>query len=180
MKKMLSWPVVFISLFLLILDTEKANSQELEIGFVDFYSILERMPEMQAVQQRIQNFAGQKIQELQDKERELQMSYEEFQQTADVLSESAREREEERLQGLGMEFQQLQMQARQEVDQYQMELMQPLLEEIQNAIAEVALEHDVDYILKTTTDTGDQVVLWVAPEIQQEYDLTDEVMQRVE
>jgi len=52
------------------------QAQDMKIGFVDPRAVLERMPEMRAVQQRLQNFAERKQTELAQKERELQTEIE--------------------------------------------------------------------------------------------------------
>jgi len=50
----------------------------MKIGYVESGIILERMPEMRAVQQRLQNFADRKIVELSQLERELQQEIESY------------------------------------------------------------------------------------------------------
>ncbi len=153
-----------------------ATAQDMRIGFVEPRAILERMPEMRAVQQRLQNFAERKQTELIEKERELQTEIELYQQKVGVISESARQSEEERLTQLDQEFRQLQSQAEQEFQEQRARLMSPLLEQIQEAINTVADRRGLDYVLNTTTSTGDVIILYVSPQVQEEYDITSAVM----
>lgn len=170
--------LLFISA-LMAVPTAQAQVAEgdMEIGFVDPRAILDRMPEMRAVQQRLQNLMERKQNELAEKEQELQTEIELYQQKVGVISEQARQDEEERLTQLDQEFRQLQNQAQQEVQQRRGELMAPLLQQMQESINTVASERGLDYVLNTTTSTGDVIILYVSPEVQSNYDITDAVMQ---
>ncbi len=176
MKKANIFSFIILLAISALMAAPEAKAQDMTIGFVEPRAILDRMPEMRAVQQRLQNFAERKQRELQDKERELQTEMELYQQRASVISEQARESEEQRLTELDAEFRQMQNQAQQELQQQRAELMAPLLEQIQNAIDVVAARKGLDFVLNTTTSTGDVIILYVDPEIQEEYDITDEVM----
>ena len=155
------------------------QAQDMKIGFVDPRAVLERMPEMRAVQQRLQNFAERKQSELSEKERELQTEIELYQQKVGVISENARQTEEERLSEMDTEFRQLQSQAEQEFQQQRAQLMSPLLNQIQESINTVADTRGLDYVLNTTTSNGDVIILYVSEEIQNEFDITDAVMQNL-
>lgn len=163
-----------------LITAQPAQAQDMKIGFVDPRAVLERMPEMRAVQQRLQNFAERKQLELSEKERELQSEIELYQQRVGVISESAREREEQRLGEMDAEFRQLQTTAQRELEQRRMELMAPLLEQIQNSISNIAENRGLDYVLNMTTSTGDVIILYVSEEVQNEYDITDAVMRDLE
>ncbi|MFO7847295.1 MAG: OmpH family outer membrane protein [Balneolaceae bacterium] len=153
-----------------------AQAQDMSIGFVDPRAVLERMPEMRAVQQRLQNFAERKQQELSEKERELQTEIELYQQKIGVISESAQQSEEERLSEMDTEFRQMQSEVEQEFAQQRAELMSPLLDQIQQSINAVAESRGLDYVLNTTTSNGDVIILYVSEEVQDEFDITDAVM----
>ncbi|TVR16562.1 MAG: OmpH family outer membrane protein [Balneolaceae bacterium] len=171
--------IVFITLIIAattLFVAPTAQAQDMKIGFVEPRAILERMPEMRAVQQRLQNLVERKQNELITKERELQTEIELFQQRASVISEQARQNEEERLMQLDMDFRQLQNQAQQEIEQQRANLMAPLLQQIQESINNVAAQRGLDYVLNTTTSTGDVIILYVSPQVQAEYDITDAVM----
>jgi len=176
MKKLITITFAFAILCISLLATVPAEAQDMKIGFVEPRAILERMPEMRAVQQRLQNFAERKQNELVQKERELQTEMELYQQKVGVISEQARQDEEERLTQLDQEFRQLQSDAQQEIRQQQAELMSPLLQQIQQSIDTVAARKGLDYVLNTTTSTGDVIILYVSPAVQEEFDITNDVM----
>lgn len=177
MKKVNLLSFIFLIALTTLMAAPATQAQDMKIGFVEPRAILERMPEMRAVQQRLQNFAERKQNELATMERELQTEIELYQQKVGVISENAQQQEEERLTGMETEFRQMQSQAQQELQQRQAELMSPLLEQIQQAIDNVASAKGLDYVLNTTTSAGDVIILYVAPSVQEEYDITDEVME---
>jgi len=176
MKKLSILPIFAFALLVSALSAPVAVAQDMKIGFVEPRAILDRMPEMRAVQQRLQNFAERKERELIDMQQELQTEIELYQQKVGVISEQARQAEEERLTQLDMEFRQLQNDAERELQQQRATLMSPLLQQIQESINRVAEVRGLDYVLNTTTSTGDVIILYVSPQVQAEHDITDAVM----
>ncbi|MEX0894425.1 MAG: OmpH family outer membrane protein, partial [Balneolaceae bacterium] len=59
------------------------------------------------------------------------------------------------------------------------ELMSPLLEQMQNSINTVADQQSLDYVLNTRTSAGDVIILYVKPEVRENNDITDAVMQQM-
>lgn len=101
----------------LITAPSEVAAQDMKVGFVEPRIILERMPEMRAVQQRLQNFADRKRTELIEAENSFQQQFQSYQERSSVMSESARATEEERLGQVSAELQQLQATAEQELAQ---------------------------------------------------------------
>ena len=157
----------------------KAQSADITIGYVNPQAVLANMPEMKAVQQRIQNFTARKQQELTDKEQKFQTEVAAYQQKAGVISADAKAKEEERLAGLQQELVNAQQKAESEVQQRRSELLGPLYEQIGNAINEVATEMKLTYVLNTTTSTGDLIILYAAQDYQEKYDITQKVMEKL-
>lgn len=160
--------------------SQAQSADDLQIGFVNPQNILQRMPEMQAVRQRLQNFAERKQNELAEKEQEFQSQVQEYQQKESVISDAAKEREEERLGELRAELQQMSAEMQQEYQERQMELVSPLFEDIENAISEVAAERGLTFVLNTTTSNGDVIVLYASDEMQRNNDITNAVLERLE
>ncbi len=177
-KRILS--LSFVCLFIIsVAVTSPATAQQkqdLEIGYVDPQAILNKMPEMKAVQQRLQNFIDRKREELATKQQNFQQQVSEYQQKESVISESAKKKEEERLGKLNSELQQFQSQIQQEVQQKQQELVGPLLDQIDTAIGTVAEDMGLTYVINRTTSQGDVIVLYASEEAQQKYNITDQVM----
>ncbi len=161
------------------LSTAQVQQENLEIGYVDPQSILNKMPEMKAVQQRLQNFIDRKREEFASKQQNFQQQVSEYQQKQSVISESAKQKEEERLGKLNAELQQFQSQIQQEIQQKQQELVSPLLDQIDNAVSTVAQDMGLTYVINTTTSQGDVIILYASDEAQQKYNITDQVMQEL-
>jgi len=182
MKK--AWIILGCFLFIgLALPVEKTQAQaqdELTIGYVDPQTIMRSMPEMAAIERRLQNFIDRKRQEFADKEATFRREVEEYQQKMAVISDEARRREEERLASLNLELQEFQQNFQQEIQERQFELIEPLLDKIQGAIETVAKERNLTFVLNTMTNNGDFIILYASERAQRDYDITDEVMQRLD
>lgn len=169
----------FCAVFIATLGVTQSAAQEIKIGYVEPQAILAKMPEMKAVQQRLQNFAERKQKELAQKEEELTAMEQNIEQRSSVISEDAKEKEKQRLGQLNAQLQQFRTQLQQEMQQKQQELVGPLLDQIGNAIDQVASEMDLTYVLNTTTSSGDAIILYASDEAQEEYNITDQVMQQL-
>lgn len=181
LKRILS--ISLLCLFILgftgLSSVQAQQSQQLEIGIVNPQSILNKMPEMKAVQQKLQNFIDRKREEFANKQEEFQQEVTEYQQKESVISESAKKKEEERLGKLNAELQQYQTQIQQEIQQKQQELVSPLLDEIDSAVSTVAEDMGLTYVINTTTSQGDAIILYTSDEANQKYDITDQVMREL-
>jgi len=176
-KRAIYLSVLTLALFLTAgVATSRAQVSEERIGYVNPQEILQRMPEMKAVQQRLENFISDKQQELSKKQQDLQQQIEDYQSKQAVLSEDAKQQTEEQLGQVQAELQQARRQAQQEIQQKQQELVSPLIEEINSGIEAVAKEKNLSYVLNTTTSTGDVILLYVSNEAEQKFNITDEVM----
>lgn len=161
---------------------ENVNAQasdELKIGYVNPQSILANMPEMKAVQQRLQNFAIKKQQELTQKEQAFQAEVTTYQQKIGVISSEAQAQEEARLGQLQSELVQAQQTAEAELEQKRSELVGPLYEQITTAINTVADRMGLGYVLNTTTSTGDFVILYASEDFSAKYNITEKVMEEL-
>lgn len=185
MKTMKNTITLSLAAFLLVLGFGVTNTvqaqagEDVKIGYVNPQAILANMPEMKAVQQRIQNFALRKQQELVQKEQAFQAEVTTYQQKIGVISAEAQAQEEERLGQLQAELVQAQQTAETELEQKRQELVGPLLEQIGNAINVVAERMNLTYVLNTTTSTGDLVILYASEEYSAKYNITEAVMEEL-
>lgn len=156
------------------------QAQDLKIGYVDPNTLLMRMPEMAAVERRLQNFAERKRREFREKQETLQRDSESLEQRRAVISADAVAREEQRLTALYTELQQFEANYSNELQQQQAEMLGPLLEKVQSAINSVATELGLTYVLNTMTNSGDFIILYASPTMQREYDITERVATKLE
>lgn len=171
--------ITLVIAFFGLLFTNAVTAQDVKIGYVNPQAILANMPEMKAVQQRLQNFAAKKQQELSLKEQDFQNQVSEYEQKAGVISADAKRKEEERLGQLQVDLVNAQKQADSDFQQKKNELIGPLLTQISNAIDKVAKAKGLTYVLNTTTSTGDMIILYVSEEFQAKSDITESVMQEL-
>lgn len=156
------------------------QAQDLKIGYVDPNTLLMRMPEMAAVERRLQNFAERKRREFREKQETLQRDSESLEQRRAVISADAVAREEQRLTALYTELQQFEANYSNELQQQQAEMLGPLLEKVQSAINSVASELGLTYVLNTMTNSGDFIILYASPAMQRQYDITERVAAKLE
>ena len=171
--------ILFLSIVLNLQAQAQSNKSELKIGYVNPQSILANMPEMRAVQQRLQNFTARKQQELSTLEQEFQTQVAEYQQKVGVISAEAQQQEEARLGQLQQELLQAQEVAEQELAQRRDELVGPLLEQIGSAIEAVAQKQGLSYVLNTTTSSGDMIILYASEDFRAKFDITQSVMEEL-
>ena len=171
--------ILFFSIVLNLQAQAQSNNSELKIGYVNPQSILANMPEMRAVQQRLQNFTARKQQELSTLEQESQTQVAEYQQKVGVISADAQQQEEARLGQLQQELLQAQEVAEQELAQRRDELVGPLLEQIGAAIEAVAQKQGLSYVLNTTTSSGDMIILYASEDFRAKFDITQSVMEEL-
>lgn len=172
---------LFIFSFLIAvsaLDTVKAQD-DVKIGFVNPQAVLAKMPEMKAIQQRLQNFAEKKQQELLQQEQTFQQAVSDYEQKAGVISEEAKQREQQRLGQMQQDLSVAQQEAEQALQQRRQELLSPMFTQIGTAIDAVANDMGLTYVLNTTTSSGDLIILYASDEYQSKYDITDAVMQEL-
>ncbi|MEQ8523215.1 OmpH family outer membrane protein [Gracilimonas sp.] len=178
MKKLSLLLVSFLIAFS-TMDVAKAQDAEMKIGYVNPQAVLAKMPEMAAIQKRLQNFAEQKQQELLKKEQDFQQQVAAYEQKAGVISQEANQKEQERLAQLQQDLSTAQQEAEQALQQRRQELLGPMFTQIGTAIDAVAREKGLSYVLNTTTSSGDLIILYASDEYQSKYDITDAVMQEL-
>lgn len=181
MKKTIFLGVLLAVVSLAVYTPEaEAQSGELRIGYVDPNSVLMRMPEMAAVERRLQNFADRKRREFAQLQTQIEEMDRSLEDRRAVISAEAVAREEQRITELFMELQQFEQNYAMELQQQQAELMSPLLQRIQQAIDQVATELRLTYVLNTMTNNGDFIILYASPEMQRNYDITARVAEKLE
>jgi len=171
--------ILFLSIVLNLQAQAQSNNSELKIGYVNPQSILANMPEMRAVQQRLQNFTARKQQELLTLEQDFQTQVAQYQQKVGVISAEAQQQEEVRLGQLQQELLQAQEVAEQERAPRRDELVGPLLEQIGSAIEAVAQKQGLSYVLNTTTSSGDMIILYASEDFRAKFDITQSVMEEL-
>lgn len=171
--------LLLFCIIVLGINATHAQTQQLRIGIVDANLILTQMPELTNVSDQLEGFATRKRREFAQLEANFLRAREEFEQKVAVISESARQTEQEKLAVMAREIQQFQMEYQQELLQRQEALIEPLRSRILNAINEVAKEQGLAYVLNRMVNNGDLVVLYVSDEMRDRFDITGKVQSKL-
>jgi len=181
LKKILAVAVIgMLALFSSLAFNQTVAAQEFKVGYIDPRAVMQRMPEAKAIQQQIQNLYEKKQNEIANMQQKLQSELEEYQQKVGVISDDMRLSEEERLSQMDFELRQLQSDAEQEIQQKSAELMEPLFEQIQTSVDNVAELQGLDMVLNLTMGGYsflESNIIYVSAENKTQYDITSEVMQ---
>lgn len=169
--------IALLAGFLLFMPVQ-ADAQNLRIGVVDANLILAEMPELTDVSDQLEGFATRKRREFAQLETEFIRAREDFEQKVAVISETARQAEQERLAEKARRIQQFQIEYQEELLDRQEALIQPLRNRITRTIDEVSKEMGLAYVINRMVNNGDVVVLYVSEEMQR-YDITNRVKERL-
>src|SRR6056297_2253464 len=95
---------------------------------------------------------------------------------AGEYSEAEQAAEEERLAEMQEEVTNMQQNLEREIQQRQAELFNPLLIKVEEAMAEVAEEMGLDFVLNKTSNTGDPIVYYAS---ERATDITQQVIEKL-
>lgn len=127
--------------------------------------VLDELPQTVTIRQQMENFIQQKQQELLSREEQVNLEYSNFLQNAVNLSEVELETEQQRLEGLRDELAQMQQNAEVEVQQKRAELLSPVLQKMDEAVAKIAEEMGLDFVLNENTRAGDTILFYGSSEM---------------
>jgi len=175
--RFLARSVTFVSLALLLWASIGATSVQAQqkIGYIDSQYILERLPEYETVQQKLDQVEQQwrtEIQDARDRVEDLRQEYqarellytdEEKQEQKEAITEARRQVESLRQRFFGPNG---------ELFTRQRELMRPIQERILVAVEEVATGEGYDYVLD---QSGDVLFMFA----RDQYDLSDRVLREL-
>jgi len=165
------------SLLLLLLFVGSSTALgQLKIGYMNSQEALSQMPERSSVQQQLNTFIQQKRQELQQRTAAFQDSVAAYQQNQASMSQSQIQQEEQKLTEMENSTRQFQQSIQQQVQQRRASLLQPLYDRMNQAIATVAENQGLDFVLNEATSRGEQVVYYSESE---RLDITEEVLEQI-
>lgn len=138
--------------------------------------VLNQVPERSEVQEELNTFVQEKRQELKQQTAAFQDSVAQFKQNQSAMSEQQATQAEQRLSQMQASMQQFQQSIQQQIQQRRQELLQPIYEDMNNAIEVVAEERGLDFVLNEATSDGENVLYYSASE---QLDITKEVLQQM-
>ncbi|MGF1532713.1 MAG: OmpH family outer membrane protein [Bernardetiaceae bacterium] len=169
MKRIYFFVSLFLSLFTL------AATAQVKIGYTAASLILPELPEYQQKQKEIEAYIGQLQEQVTEKENEIRQKIKAFEEKRSTWLPVVVQQKQAEIQRLQQELEQMQKGFREDLVRYEETAMQPLFEQIQEKINQVAVEENFDFILNAYDGTGTSLLL-AAPEADE---ITDRVLKKL-
>ena len=167
----------FFSALTVILFLVTIQSQaQVKIGFMDVQAVMSELPQMNDVQTKLEGFVTEKQQQLQDRTSSFQEAVANYQENQASMSQQQQNQREEELGNMESDLQTFQQSLQTEIQQYRQQLLAPVYEDIDQAIASIAEEMDLDFVLNKATMRGENIVQFSAEET---LNITNQVVQRI-
>lgn len=167
----------FFSALTIILFLLTVHSQaQIKIGFMDVQAVMSELPEMNNVQTELEGFVTEKQQQLQDRTASFQEAVANYQENQASMSQQQQTAREEELASMESDLRSFQQSLQTEIQQYRQQLLAPIYEDIDQAIANIAEEKDLDFVLNKATMRGENIVQFSAEET---LNITNSVVQRI-
>ncbi|MDN5203523.1 OmpH family outer membrane protein [Fulvivirgaceae bacterium BMA10] len=151
-----------------------AQSTELKIGYTSTEYILSLLPAAKQIQKELEDYNNQLTNQLKSKEQTLQEKYQIYQRDLPTMTDVIRKDKEREIQSLENSLRQFQADAQKSFQEKQVALLQPVLENIREAIQNVAKEHNFTHVFNSSS--GGMDVLLFAKE---ENDISDLVLAKL-
>jgi outer membrane protein len=133
-----------------------AIAQNLKFGHINTSELLVAMPEREAAQKELQEYAKKLEDQLEIMQVEYNKKVQEYLQAQESLSPIIKQTKEKELQELQNRIQEFQYGAQEDLQQKETQLIQPILLKAETAIKEVAKERNLIYVF----DVSSRVVLY--------------------
>lgn len=166
--------IIFPALLWIFLFTVEAQAQ-IKIGYMNPSVVLSQLDEVAFVEQQIEQLVQQRDTELMSKANQLQQDFVAYEEARSMLNEEARIIREEDLLARDQQLQEERENYLNEITQKRALLLQPIIEKMDQVMAEVAQEKGLDLILNEATSFGDAIVFFSAEELN----ITQEVLSRM-
>lgn len=146
MKKLLK-VVLVAGCMLLVGGLAKAQTK---IGYINFNTLIDQMPETKTVQASVQAYQKQFVDVLQSMQTELTTKGQAYDAGRATMTDAVRTQKETELQDLNKRMQDYNASAQQKVQEKSNELAKPLIDKAKGAVAAVAKEKGYTYVFDTT------------------------------
>ena len=135
--------VVAITIFALC---SNVSAQNLKVAHINLQELVFSMPEYDSATVKLQKFAQDLEQVLEEMQVELNRKYEEFSKNQTNWSELVRQAKTEEIQSIQQRIGQYQQRAEEEIGQEQNRLYQPVIEKANKAVEAVAKEQGITHV----------------------------------
>lgn len=170
MKKFLS------ALTVILLFVAVQSHAQIKIGYMDVQAVMSELPQMEDVQTQLEGFVTEKQQQLQDRTASFQEAVADYQENQASMSQDQQTAREEELGSMEADLRSFQQSLQTEIQQYRQKLLAPVYEDIDQAIADIAEEMDLDFVLNKATMRGENIVQFSS---QETLNISNQVIERI-
>lgn len=166
---------VFI-LFVLFFAASTHSFAQLKIGYVDSDAIMQKLPDAQDAQKRIDTQIDEWQKEIKEMQSEWKTQFDDYERRKLIMGKQKRADVEKELVALEEkveEFRQSKFGVNGELYKKQNEFMKPIQNQVFTAIEEVAEENELDFVFDRS---GDLIFLYA----KEEYDITTQVLSKLQ
>lgn len=166
---------VFI-LFVLSFAANTNSFAQLKIGYVDSDAIMQKLPDAQDAQKRIDAQIDDWQKEIKEMQNEWKTQFDDYERRKLIMGKQKRAEVEKELVTLEEkveEFRQSKFGVNGELYKKQNEFMKPIQNQVFTAIEEVAQENELDFVFDRS---GDLIFLYA----KEEYDITTQVLSKLQ
>lgn len=149
---------------------------QLKIGYMNTQQVMSQLPQREAVQQKLNNFIQQKRGDLQQRTSAFQDSVAAFQQNKASMTDAQVQQAQQRLTQMESSVRQFQQDIQQQVQQRKNTLLQPIYNQMDQAISKVAKSRDLDFVINKATSTGEDIVYYASSD---KLDITQDVINEI-
>lgn len=161
---------------MLLFVSASAFAQQPRVGYINPQNVLNELPEAEQMEQELQEFIQEREAEFEERSIAFQNELAEFQQQAEQMGEQETEQYQQRLRQMDQELEEFQQRTQQELQERHEELLRPILMEMNGAIETVAQRQDLDFVLNEATEGGEQIILFVSQEGENQLNITQQVL----
>lgn len=147
---------------LLFFGLSASTLAQVNIGYMNTQEVMTKLPGREQVEEELSAFIQKKQTQLREKATAFQDAVAEYQANMESMSDTEIADKEASLQELNTELTQFNRSIRAEIQQKRAELLSPLLERIDQAIAAVAEENNLDFVLNKSTNMGNTIIFYAA------------------
>lgn len=161
--------------FLMLFVTVHSHAQ-IKIGFMDVQKVMAELPEMENIRAKLDDYVKQKQSQLEERTASFQEAVADYQENQASMSQEQQAAREKELASMEEELRNFQQSIQTEIQQYRQQLLAPIYADIDSAIANIAEERNLDFVLNKATMRGENIVQFSA---QESFNITDEVINRI-
>lgn len=169
---------IFLGLFAVLMFSS-ASMAQLRIGLVNPQTVLDSLPEKEAVERRLADYQVELQADLERRYEDFQSAAEAYQNRKDGMSVAEQREEEARLGRVAAELQQSERGIPEMIQRRQAELMRPVLVEMNAIIESIAIELELDYIFNQQLAANQLPLLFVADASKTPHDITQRIIDQM-